>query len=144
MRAVNTTAYFSLTLGFQCLLVLKNSISQHESAVPIILHVTATIVWSTVERWNTFPHTHAHTHIVNILALTRLASQAILSLNTFVITHWSKPLAKQTNLWVIPNSAFSEQTLNPVFTFNGRDVADILQVILQHSCATLQLILTAT
>lgn len=78
---------FSLKLGFQHLLVEKQHFIAWMSAVPIIWHVTATVVWSTVERWNTFPHTH----IINILALTRLASQATLSLNRFVITHWSSP-----------------------------------------------------
>ena len=33
-------------------------VRKHGSAIPIILHVTATVVWSTVERWNTFPHTY--------------------------------------------------------------------------------------
>lgn len=39
----------------------------HGRAIPT-LHVTVTFVWSTVERWNTFIHTHACLHIVNILA----------------------------------------------------------------------------
>lgn len=146
MATLDVTACLFLRLGFQTkrmallrvFIWLFRSIAsyrtllQHESAIPIVLHVAGTAVWSTGESQSTFPHSQAHVHIVNILAVVLLVSQAILSLNIFVITCCSSLLAKYNNLWVIPSPAFSKQNLNPVFTFTDNDVADSIPGILLY------------